>query len=152
MKLEPKHIAPYFPYGLRVQYIDPITNKKRTANLTSVGIKEIETTYNRKIKGCSGDIISWSGHNSVEQMKVKPLLRPLSDLTKEIELNGEKFVPIEMLSYYANEQTEKGTTGLEWGIVSSLPYTDIEKILEWHFDVFSLIPNGIAIDINTLKS
>jgi hypothetical protein len=28
--------------------------------------------------------------------KIKPILRPLSDLTKEIEVNGEKFIPIEL--------------------------------------------------------
>jgi hypothetical protein len=81
----------------------------------------------------------------------KPILRPLSDLTKEIEVNGERFVPIVELSYYANEQTNKGKVGLEWGIVNTFPYLDIQKLLSWHFDIYNLIEQGLAIDINTLN-
>ena len=29
-------------------------------------------------------------------------------------------------------------------------YETIEKLFEWHFDVFGLIEKGLAIDINTL--
>jgi hypothetical protein len=35
---------------------------------------------------------------------VKPILRPLSDLTKEIEVNGEKFVPIVELAKIAENR------------------------------------------------
>ncbi len=29
-------------------------------------------------------------------------------------------------------------------------YIVMEKLFEWHFDVFKLIPEGLALDINTL--
>lgn len=35
-------------------------------------------------------------------------------------------------------------------LIMSAPYTVFEWCLENHFDVFSLIPKGLAIDINTL--
>lgn len=81
----------------------------------------------------------------------KPILHQLSDLTKEIEHKGEMFVPIEYLSMYANEQTESGKSGLEWGITSSFPFLDILKLIEWHFDICDLIEKGEAIDVNSLS-
>jgi len=68
MKLELKHLAGYLPYGLKVRYI------------------ERNETH----------ILDFSNLNSIcsYQIHLKPILRPLSDLIKEIKLNGEKFVPI----------------------------------------------------------
>jgi hypothetical protein len=31
-------------------------------------------------------------------------------------------------------------------------HQDVQKLFEWHFDVFGLISKGLAIDINTLKN
>lgn len=31
-------------------------------------------------------------------------------------------------------------------------YLLMQKLIEWHFDVFGLIEKGLAIDINTLKN
>ncbi len=35
-------------------------------------------------------------------------------------------------------------------MMKNCPYEVMEKLLSWHFDVFSLIEKGLAIDINTL--
>ena len=35
--------------------------------------------------------------------------------------------------------------------VLSNTYQEVQKLLEWHFDVFGLIEQGLAIDINTIK-
>jgi hypothetical protein len=92
--------------------------------------------------------------------------RPLSDLTKEIEVNGEKFVPMEwmeknihkMVSFY--EPIDKSSE-IEIDIMTE-DYSQrislydgfrvIQKFQEWHFDYQRLIENGLAIDINTLQS
>lgn len=79
-----------------------------------------------------------------------PILRPLSDLTKEIEHNGEKFVPIDLLrkdGYYIGE---------DWIIenfkdVENSSFGFIQKLLEWHFDAANLIEKGEAIDVNSLN-
>jgi hypothetical protein len=103
----------------------------------------------------------------------KPALHPLSDLTKEIEHNGEKFVPIVKLAQimYPN---------LEWRLCEGLYYATVGnayctfeydsgyecflmnnsaqmpqivcllKLIEWHFDIAGLIEKGEAIDVNTL--
>ena len=88
----------------------------------------------------------------------KPLLRPLSDLTKEIEHGGEKFVPIEWL-------LDNRDVDAEYDFISALeddwasaedkmifaPFSIAQKLFEWHFDVFGLIEKGLAVNINTLS-
>ena len=62
----------------------------------------------------------------------KRILRPLSDLTKD------EYICLfigNLLDYKIDE----------------LSYKVFVKLLELHFDVFHLIPQGLAIDINTLK-
>lgn len=113
------------------------------------------------------------------------VLRPLSDLTKKVEVNGEKFVPIIEFfqlvdggSYTEDRVTIKNEKG--WFVISNsisqLSFNSIEnyfdyktfdfdgedwqpsfnqlaifnKLFEWHFDVYGLIENNLAIDINTL--
>lgn len=168
-----KELAPYLPYGLKVRYEDCLYTKIHIATLSGVSNEGVETTYKRKFKGCSGDYISFKGNNNINDSNFKPILRSLSDLTKEIEHNGEKFVPIERLfeksypankseNYYYDTQTNyircshiHTTYHKIIYIVSELVdrnlYADIQQLHEWHFDIFGLIENGLAIDINTLK-
>lgn len=161
MKLELKHLAGYLPYGLELQYVDCITSRKRRAILTGISKIDIETTYKRKIKGCSGDLIGWEGNNNTEEIKVKPILRPLSNITKEIEVNGEKFVPIKnifgsSLSMQGfNHYVNSFNNGFELTMTKGnktfyADFIQYQKLLEWHFDIYGLIENGLAIDINTI--
>ena len=75
-------------------------------------------------------------------------LHPLSDLTKEIEHKGEKFVPMDRIAIYNPNNLcyfiECILTGMvEWIVVT--------KLIEWHFDIADLISKGEAIDVNTLE-
>jgi hypothetical protein len=36
--------------------------------------------------------------------------------------------------------------------IDEMRYSDVEKLIKRHYDVFNLIDNGLAIDINTLES
>lgn len=73
-KLELKHLAAYLPYGLKMEILDFPTGRK----------------HYRKLKLDLGHDFNYY----LQQNKVRPILRPLSDITKEIEVNGEKFVPL----------------------------------------------------------
>lgn len=92
----------YLGTGLKVQYINCMSNRKITSNLTGVNSEGIETTYTRKINGISGDYISWKGNNNFYDLKVKPHLRPLSKLTESIKVkgynDGKDFVPADELN------------------------------------------------------
>lgn len=81
-----------------------------------------------------------------------PLLRPLSDLTKEIEVDGEKFVPSEILEILEYGQITNFYKANIGGLTPrGFTYYIVEKLFKWHFDVFSLIEKGKAININTIN-
>lgn len=121
MKLELKHIAPYLPYGLKYAHRDIIDHEN--------------------------DYEAWVTPEEVESVladvEAFPIFRPLSDLTKEIEHNGEKFVPRKWLhDNYVSE-----TIGLN---PATWSHRSTDKLFEWHFDVFGLIDARLAVDINKI--
>ena len=81
----------------------------------------------------------------------KPILFPLSSLTKEITVNGETFVPIykiyEFEQWDTDELEEIINDGTIEGIYSDLDlitYSQTERLFEWKIDVFGLIEAGLA--------
>ena len=136
MKLELKHIAPYLPYGLKC-----LNDNLPDTNIT---IDELIGISNHIV--WSGIFSKKHGSTHVPICGIKPILRPLSDLTKEIEENGEKFVPQKKLSHLDLEWLIKSDN-----LIMKTNYEDVLLLLEWHFDIYNLIPNNLAIDINTLK-
>ena len=140
MKLELKHLAPYLPYNIQVQRLTD------NPDWRPIEILNEET------------IQFWYAHNW-ERVYYKPILHPLSDLTKEIEVNEEKFVPIVEIGRmrptgfqwtYYEEDNLLGSYDYDVRRIRGATLDQYQKLFEWHFDVFNLIPNGLAIDINTL--
>ncbi len=112
----------------------------------------------------------------------KPILRQLSDLTKEIDYKGEKFVPIVELAKMALNQNvnplrfHRDDDGyyveLNNNVVFAYCYNQycfglykynelftvtkqlqlFQKLIEWHFDIAGLIEKGEAIDVNKLET
>jgi len=79
MELELKHIVGYLPYGLKIE--------------NSYGdIVQADSIEDNGFKYYRGNKRELSHIN-----ESKPILRPLSDLTKEIYVDGEKFVPLEVI-------------------------------------------------------
>lgn len=82
--LELKDIAAYLPYGLKVchdKHIGP------------------DTLFEMWFHPIKADERIVCGVNSIlELSEIKPILRPMSDLTKEIIHRGEKFVPMVKLA------------------------------------------------------
>ncbi|MFM2204489.1 MAG: hypothetical protein RLZZ605_1453 [Bacteroidota bacterium] len=168
MKLELKHLAPYFPYGLIAKL-----SRKGIFNLdaeipnekaNNVGIVKNISFFGEEITGQLYVTKTYSfDFEEIDEIDV--LLRPLSDLTKEIEVNGEKFVPIEWFEIGDDENLSadygKGNMKLinlledmsKYNVIQLgyLQYGVVEKLLQWHFDIFQLIPQKLAIDINTLE-
>ncbi len=130
MKLELKHLAPYLPYRLKIK--------------TKHGWHTMETLNDWEVNGDHEESFSYEDHEN-QDVEFKPILRPLSDLTIDL------FNELKLSSYM---RTQIGVFGfnIEWGIMETCPYTDFEILLSNHFDVFGLIEEGLAIDINTLKS
>lgn len=124
MKKE-EFLAMSLPYGLKM-YKESLRGEKETPyKLTSEWFK------------------------SALEFKNKPILRPLSDLTKPIEHNGEKFVPIEKVAYSYGYEIRISRNKLLQPIMCE-QFNVVLQLIEWHFDIARLIEKGEAIDVNTL--
>lgn len=130
MKLEIKYLAPYLPYGLKVKN-------------SFTGIMKM---------GC------WSNHSPIKsgnQCHIqgvlsgssRPIFRPLSDLTKQIEYNEDIFYPYDKLKIPLDL-----ALNMDIKNINNFPYKVIKQMIEWHFDVFGLIEKGLAIDINSIEN
>lgn len=149
MKLELKHLAPYLPYGLKLNYKHFPGDEKarRIATLTGLTKEDgIETTYDEaEYNGHSytkGDLINWGDRNNVHDLEVKPILRPLTDLTNDIVSEYFSDMLEDSLEIMLNHFSIRPL---------SCKYEEVQFLLEKHFDVFGLIDKGLAIDINTLE-
>lgn len=143
MKLTIEHLAAYLPYGLKCLDLktEPDSN---IFTLESASIHRV--------------VSDSEGNFDIGFEEIKPILRSLSDLTKEIEHNREKFVPIERLlkerecdaEYEFIEAIED-----DWASAESkfefAPYSIIKKLHSWHFDTKGLIEAGLAINYNELN-
>jgi len=152
MKLELKHLAPYLPYLLTIRVY--------RAN-ESLFVEDLV------LNGEILDYLFENSHQRNNSMNIyKPILRPLSDITKEIEVNGERFIPAAKLKSMVYEFDNikisfvivDGIGGryIAWQANNDrtnrpVPYQFYEKLYEWHFDIFGLIDAGLAVDINTVK-
>jgi len=133
-KLELKHLAPYLPYGLMIK--ESYIGKE----LKMIGC---ENTKELRIRLTDG-LYAYEANN------MKPILRPLSDLTDEMiediyqrygrsETNAESWASsLRFLRKYGGTRYE-------------LPLEFWNYLFKHHFDLFGLIPSGLAVDINTLK-
>jgi len=138
-----KELAPYLPYGLNVW------NTTDEFPYKLLALEENNCTLE------SGDIPFY---------RCKPILRPFSDLTKEIEVNGEKFVPMEYFEKNINKtiffykplnndlplEISIQTQDYSQSIDLFNGYLCVQKFCEWHIDFQGLIDAGLAVDINTI--
>jgi hypothetical protein len=134
MKLELKHLAAYLPYDLKGKY----------------KLQDVDENYPEEIR----DKLLTSSNLDFFIEYCKPILRPLSDLTKEITIKGEKFVPIEYIEnnshvgFDCNKMLLQLNENHNW--IYHFDYYIVMYLIEWHFDIYGLIDEGLAIDINTL--
>ena len=134
-------IAMSLPHGLKVLF-----NKKYQGTLFG----QLCGKYNY------AEIAFEFGNDRKDLDSCFPILHPLSDLTKEIEHNGEKFVPIERLSKLNGMSAIRDMDTIALYIQESglnfIPYVIINLLVSWHFDIAGLIEKGEAIDINTIEN
>lgn len=136
-KLELKHLAPYLPYELKLKRFDG-------------KISELEIGYNP----------------TALLVNFKPILRPLSDLMNEINIKNDVFIPVE---YFEIGDDDSGTEYDNGNIktiekliyiskyncffdIHYLPFDLVQKLLEWHFDIYGLIDKGLAISYSDVQS
>ncbi len=134
MKLELKHLAPYLPYKCKMRYKHHSEDRWKSGTLTPITLNAMR-----------------------EGIIIKLILHPLSDLTKPIQHNGEKFVPMKKFyamygDYYENYEMFLRGSLSDYENPIFLQYLQTEQLFEWMFDVRLLIPTRLAIDVNELSS
>lgn len=133
--LELAHVAAYYPYGVKIQH--PTTK----SHFWTLGHKE------------QYDYINIAAVMYMQDYgpSAKLVLHPLSDLTKKNDFKGEKFIPVERVEEIFGYEISLTSKGKVVEPINMLPYCVVRQLIEWHFDIFSLIPAGLAVDINTVK-
>tara|TARA_R110002124_G_scaffold281430_1_gene455747 strand:+ start:96191 stop:96622 length:432 start_codon:yes stop_codon:yes gene_type:complete len=134
-----KELAPYLPYGLKID----------SGGFEDTRIMDADIESNCKIINIGACI----------RMQYKPLLRPLSDLTKEEywKLSGKDSKDSFGFWYGKDKRYGflhfEGYTSRQYSldIINKIPYYAFEFLVKNHFDVFGLIEKGLAIDLNTIK-
>lgn len=171
MKLQVKHLAPYLSYRLKWQVV---THYVGCA--TDTLIDEMIACFSNEdliLLSDAGDCYSDNEGRSwgSDDFIAKPILRPLSDLDKLVDLGGMRLIATSELKELYNSINSTELTELNFyhtpedgfcffGVANQfedvkevgMPLYMYENIFRWHFDVFGLIEQGLAIDINTLPA
>lgn len=126
-----EHLSAYLPYGvnLSVQFF---------GDTRTIVPLVTHNPYSDMRLGVSVD--------QCQHYNAKLILRPLSQLTVPITHNGETFEPYMKLKW-AKEYADRVVSG-EYPVLTECVYSDVCKLIEWHFDVFGLIETGLAVAMN----
>lgn len=143
MKLELKHWSAYLPFGLKVKIDTTRWYEKREPFIAKlIGIFDFETLTVKYID-------EYSTTYSSNTDDFTPILRPLSDLdTQRLidDLHGKMSDAIfDWIDYFNSDSANKNVS------ILCAPYPVIEWCFENHIDIFGLIEQKLAIDINTLN-
>ena len=140
MKLELKHLASYLPYELKGFCTDDLQGVEIMNGLQKISDSCIEVISDKE---------------PMDLVYFKPILFPLSSLTKEITINGETFVPIDFINKNIRKVVDiylvvgEINIDIETDNYSQIinlidGYEIMQKLIEWKFDVFRLIELGLA--------
>jgi hypothetical protein len=128
MKQELSKLSPYLPYKLICQYRD--AEDMRYELVTS---NIIETKGHREYGRIGIEVL-------LNDNNFKPILRPLETITDEFEVNGEMINIFDKVSF-----TFLDFQMYEDDLITNISYKDINILLSYHFDLFDLIINNLAI-------
>lgn len=138
MELEVKHLAPYLPYGLKLQYV--VREKvEQIGIMKSISHNEDETHPTR---------VSISAmYNEEHIWMFKPMLRRkthLHTLQSEILVRWGGGLSDRAKAQWLKEVTDD----MLYSAFNSLRYDFVELMLENHIDVFGLIDAGLATELS----
>ena len=124
MELEVKHLAPYLPYGLKLQYV--VREKvEQIGIMKSISHNEDETHPTR--------VSISSMYNEEHIWMFKPLLKPLSQLGNE--------------NYFFHYDNQEGLM-MKRKNETYCRLNELDFLFKNHFDVFGLIDAGLATELS----
>ncbi len=138
MKIE--NIAPYIPFGLKVQCKKHFVTYGKTPILEVNGIsKTDDNNWQYEFILPDSDLRT----ALITDTNFKPLLKDMSDLTRE-ELEEAGFDHhIDFLTY----ELQNNFNNKNYWRAKQAPYEHIEYLISQHYDVFNLLYYGQAIKL-----
>jgi len=137
MKLELHHSSPYLPYKLKIFVeSDGFLQNDETFEVNAITQNGVNVSVKR---------FPFNTDYSFDEFKI--ILRPLSDLTERIDKDED----VTFLDWIISEYEIDVIAFIEVNSIERLPYEIMEYLFEWHFDIYNLIENNLAIDINTIN-
>mgnify|MGYP006908226326 CR=1 FL=1 len=146
-----KDLSARLPYGVRIA-----DRKLRIANISYLSTKRIAYCYRDEY----GEVHKTVWEHAIG--KIKPIYRPLSDLTNTIQHNGEEFVPSMWISKYLKDvngdhymvallgvMREENEEELK-EMIDFMPLKIYRQLLSWHFNVNNL-PEELWVNANDLE-
>ena len=140
MELEAKHLAPYLPYGLKLQYI--VREKvESTGIMKSISHSNFETHPTRVNINYQGEEHIWM---------YKPLLKHLSQFEYDHIIQVKKHLGLGQWCDNYDQYFDAWFDDAEsvQKLVLQCPYEIMQFFLECHFDVFGLIDAGLATELS----
>jgi len=130
--IELKHWSDYLPYKVNFSHI------------ISSGIETSVTSVRELLPEDVPFLIRDTG--------AKLILHPLSDLTKEIDINGNgEFTVVKDYISTSIKDSERNMMYLLKGNYDNFLHWKIERLRSLHFDLDGLIEKGFAINYNNVK-
>jgi hypothetical protein len=149
MKLELKHLAPYLPYELYFMRLELICLDRTVTPVIWSNEKEFVRTQLNPVT-----------INGFKYEENKLILQPLSDLTKDkkfIQLIDEelicgswKFMKDDWTTSICTTENNHTLLIIQGEIAPECSVLFYNYMIKNHYDVFGLIDQNLAIDINTL--
>jgi hypothetical protein len=150
-----QEIAPYLPYGLRIKTKHGIAE---LTQITTIG----KWRYWVTMKNTNRSFLMKQNvvGRGYSRFDIIPIFRPSSDITKEIKINGKKFIPIEEITAIVRYKLSvsinfdgnlvfKGERSYLFGFELKNIY---DLLFSWHFWLGDQSRFGRdIIDINTLN-
>lgn len=173
MKLELKHITPYLPYGLKVQYTGVINGKEKSEYNKTEPITYIDdilslewaNNFPKDVHGLKiapiKKVSFWKERTILEvgikshglkKLQIskwynddfKLVLRPISDYE---DINSQA---MSEMNLDVQTMIEISELGYSYRCLQNVSYGTIQVMAHNHIDFQNLIKEGLAIDINTL--
>ena len=141
MELEVKHLAPYLPYDLKLQYV--VREKvEQTGIMKSINHNEDETHPTR---------VSISAmYNEEHIWMFKPILKPLSQFEYDHIVQVKEHLGLGQWCDHYDQYFDAWFDDAEsvQKLVLQAPYIVFLYFLSEHYDVYGLIEKGLAVSIS----
>lgn len=135
MKLELKHLVPYLPYNLKIT--DEEGNKGIMIALYSDCLL---LNYDLNV-----------GDYEYNFDDIKPLLIPLSEIKKHWIPDGSKFHKNLLIDCYMHPNYDPTEIIKNRIQTNTLKWIDANTLFQHHYDVFGLIPAGLALPTTEME-